>query len=1080
MDQDSAHMVAASKVPMLKPGEFEIWRMRIKQYIKMMDYALWEVIENDATLPKTQVVDGRNKADLDTMSIDDLYNNVKLILLIEFLLLALKLMLFDNLSDAVICAFLASQPNSPQHVYEDLEQILLDDIGEMDLRWKMDMLTTRAKREYKALRNQDTKHKESTIRSVHVETPTLTALVSCDGLGGYDWSDKTEEGPNYALMAYTSLITNSNKSELMVLAYKTSLKLVEERLEFFKKNEFIYLEDIKVLKVEIQMKDIAIKELRRKLEVAQKEKDGIQLTVEKLENASKSLNKLIVRLLTTARKDEFAVKPVVENKSSKEETKAVRKNTDAPIIEEWVSDDAEKNVTQPKIVKKIVKPNIVKKEFVKPRQQEKTASKTVMKVEHNRQNTHRHKGNQRNRNNMMSQKLGSNFEMFNKSCYTIKTLMEDMFRLDKTPKERKSQENVPLKLDETSGIIKSFITRIENLVDHKVKVIRCDNETEFKHREMNQFCEMKGILRQFSVARTPQQNGVDERRNKILIEAARTMLADSKSTITFWAEAVNTACYVQNRVLVVKPHNKTPYELFHGRTPTLSFMRPFGCPVTILNTKDYLGTQSNGFAGTKASDNVGQARKETELSSTVNAASTNENNELRFEANMPALEDVSILNFSNDDEDDDIEELLQFKLQEVWTLVDLPNGKRAISTKWVFRNKKDKRGIMIRNKARLVAQGDTREEEIDYDEVIAPIARIEANRLFLAYAPFKDFMVYQMDVKSAFLYGKIEEEVYVCQLPRFEDLNFPDRVYKVEKVLYGLHQAPRSWYETLSTYLLDNGFQRGKIDKTLFIKSHKGDILLVQVYVDDIIFSLTRNELSNAFGRLMHKKFQMSSIGKFTFFLGLQVKQKNDGIFISQDKYIAEIIKKFRFIEVKNASTPMETQKPLLKDEDKEEVDVHMYRSMIGSLMYLTSSKPDIMFAVCACARCQVNLKVSHLYVVKMIFRIGVNTAGSKLMLLDVSTAMAKTINGESQIHAQVDGKEIVITESSVMRDLRLADEEGVDCLLNSNIFENLDLICMIKNLDKSSGTFLIVELIISITYMIIGNPRKKIDEDEE
>ncbi|GKA83568.1 putative ribonuclease H-like domain-containing protein [Tanacetum coccineum] len=172
------------------------------------------------------------------------------------------------------------------------------------------------------------------------------------------------------------------------------------------------------------------------------------------------------------------------------------------------------------------------------------------------------------------------------------------------------------------------------------------------------------------------------------------------------------------------------------------------------------------------------------------------------------------------------EELLQFKLQEVWTLVDLPNGKRAIGSKWVFRNKKDERGIVIRNKARLVAQGYTQEEGIDYDEVFAPVARIEAIRLFLAYASFKDFVVYQMDVKSAFLYGKIEEEVYVCQPPGFEDPDFPDRVYKVEKALYGLHQAPRAWYETLSTYLLDNGFQRGKIDKTLFIKRHKGDILL--------------------------------------------------------------------------------------------------------------------------------------------------------------------------------------------------------------------------------------------------------------
>ncbi|GJS90688.1 putative ribonuclease H-like domain-containing protein [Tanacetum coccineum] len=172
----------------------------------------------------------------------------------------------------------------------------------------------------------------------------------------------------------------------------------------------------------------------------------------------------------------------------------------------------------------------------------------------------------------------------------VKTLMKKMYCLVVTDDySRFTWVFFLATKDETSGILKSFITGIENLVDHKVKVIRCDNGTEFKNREMNQFCEMKGILRQFSVARTPQQNGVAERRNRTLIKAARTMLADSKLPTTFWAEAVNTACYVQNRVLVVKPHNKTPYELFHGRTPTLSFMRPFGCPVTILNTIDHLG-----------------------------------------------------------------------------------------------------------------------------------------------------------------------------------------------------------------------------------------------------------------------------------------------------------------------------------------------------------------------------------------------------------------------------------------------------------------------------------------------------------
>ncbi|GJX79089.1 putative ribonuclease H-like domain-containing protein, partial [Tanacetum coccineum] len=301
--------------------------------------------------------------------------------------------------------------------------------------------------------------------------------------------------------------------------------------------------------------------------------------------------------------------------------------------------------------------------------------------------------------------------------------------------------------------------------------------------------------------------------------------------------------------------------------------------------------------------------------------------------------------------------------------IDLPKDKWAISTKWAFRNKKDERGIVVKKKARLVAQCHTQEEGIDYDEVFAPVARIKAIRLILAYASFKDFVVYQMDVKSDFLYGKIEEEVYVCQPPGFEDPHFPDKVYKVEKALYGLHQAPRAWYETLSTYLLDNGFHRGQIDKTLFIKRHKDDILLVQVYVDDIIFGSTKKQMSNEFETLMHDKFQMSSMGELSFFLGLQVKQKSDGIFISQDKYVAEILKKFYFASVKTASTPMETNKALIKHEEAEDMDVHLYRSMSGSLMYLTAFRPDIMFVVCACVRFQVTPKTSHFNAVKRIFR---------------------------------------------------------------------------------------------------------------
>nr|GEW71650.1 putative ribonuclease H-like domain-containing protein [Tanacetum cinerariifolium] len=239
----------------------------------------------------------------------------------------------------------------------------------------------------------------------------------------------------------------------------------------------------------------------------------------------------------------------------------------------------------------------------------------------------------------------------------------------------------------------------------------------------------------------------------------------------------------------------------------------------------------------------------------------------------------------------------------------------------IFRNKKDERGIMIKNKARLVAQGYTQEKGIDYDKVFALVARIEAKRLFLAYASFMGFMVYQMDINSAFIYERIEDEVYVCQPLGFKDPDHPDKVYKVVKAFYGLHQAPRAWYETLAKYVLGNGFHKGKIDQTLFIKRQKRDILLVQVYVDDIIFGSTKKEMCTKFERLMNDKFQMSSI---------------------QDKHVAEVLGKFNFLDAKSASTPVDMENTLVNDADGDDVYVHLYRSMIGSLMYLTASRPDI------------------------------------------------------------------------------------------------------------------------------------------
>ncbi|GKA02210.1 putative ribonuclease H-like domain-containing protein [Tanacetum coccineum] len=246
----------------------------------------------------------------------------------------------------------------------------------------------------------------------------------------------------------------------------------------------------------------------------------------------------------------------------------------------------------------------------------------------------------------------------------------------------------------------------------------------------------------------------------------------------------------------------------------------------------------------------------------------------------------------------------------------------------------------------LAVQMRSKEEGIDYDEVFAPVARIEAIRLFLAFASYMGFMVYQMDVKSAFLYGRIDEEVYVTQPKGFVDPQHPKKVYKVVKALYGLHQAPRAWYATISTFLLKHGYRRGTIDKTLFLKKHKRE-----------------------FEALMKGEFEMSAMGELTFFLGLQVQQRPDGIFISQDKYVQEILKKFDLECVRTATTPYEAPMPKSKNEPDSPVNVHFYRSMIGSLMYLTASRPDIMFAISACSRNQVTPTTSNLEAVKKIFK---------------------------------------------------------------------------------------------------------------
>ncbi|KAJ9545588.1 hypothetical protein OSB04_025295 [Centaurea solstitialis] len=674
--------------------------------------------------------------------------------------------------------------------------------------------------------------------------------------------------------------------------------------------------------------------------------------------------------------------------------------------------------------------------------------------------------------------------------------------------------------DETSNLIINFIKAVQAQLKLPVQTVRSDNGTEFKNQVLKGFYNSLGITQTFSAARTPEQNGVVERRNRTLVEAARSLLAQSQLPQYLWAEAVNTACYTQNRSIIHRRFGKTPYHVLFGRIPNIDYFKVFGCPCFVLNETENRGkfgpksdemifvgysdcsvayrvfnkksrvvyesvnvrfdpfvelsstvssnadTVSNNVVFTDASSSttssIDPPATSTELDSlfeyfyddlygtnqisssnvgisstpsssttpsfevsptssipcsdlpslvsspssspivmdtlhpdiivdshdqssshevghndsipeghepvtmhptstdnilepsTVNdqtplphiakwtkdhpidliigdptsgvqtrAASANECNFSVFLSNIEptrvfdALQDSDWVTAMQ-------EELNQFEALKVWRLVKLPKSKSVIDTKWLFKNKRDANNIIVRNKARLVAKGYRQQEGIDYDETFAPVARLEAIRMFLAYAAYKDFTVFSNGCQNS------------ISIWSFERRN---------KALCGLKQAPRAWYEELSKHLLSKGFKKGSVDSTLFLMKEGEHIVVIQIYVDDIIFGSTSRELCKKFETVMTEEFKMSMMGEINFLLGLQVRQFSDGIFINQSKYIFDLLKKYDMSGCHSIGTPMATGNSIGPDHEGKDVDLRNYRSMVGSLMYLTASRPDIMFA---------------------------------------------------------------------------------------------------------------------------------------
>ncbi|GJU06102.1 putative ribonuclease H-like domain-containing protein [Tanacetum coccineum] len=960
----------------------------------------------------THVVVWMNKLEIETISIDELYNNFKIVEQkikktdgtsnggqnIAFMTApnssstnnantaysqvsavspsvntASPQVYTASVSDNIVYAFMVENPNGSNVLHKDLEQIHEDDLEAMDLEWW-----------------------------------SVTTVISWETLLG---SAEHQEARKISLEINTTPGSKETKKTIpRQSTYKIGLDTVEAQLVTYRKNEVLFSEEVVVLKREVGIKQYEINMLKTEFEKVKQEKDGIEFKIDKFDKASKDLDQLLESQITDKSKKGLGYcavpppHPLIYNRpnkldmsyssldefkepefkgygpeNSKKESNVVcekesdnstensdkslvkeqkSQNNDAPIIEDWVSNDKEQDASKTKPEKKTVIPTTAKIE--------KPVKKSVRYAEMYR--SQRPRGNQRNWNGQKSNHLGSEFVMYNKACFNFGSFNHvqrnytyhqekkvvsgnnynrvDNYYYAKTSHHR-THKNVTLRIVLLRTDLKRLSTAKSVYTGHPKPTVHCARpktyffksaqstikrpfykkptltNRHFNHKVNTVRPKIVNTARSYrTLVNTVRPRVVNTARlNRTSVNAARAngfnagkpqhddkgfvdsgcsrhmtgniaYLSDFKQFdggyVAFGGGAYGgkisgkvSASTISNVSLSTSEENSQECiqdedGLNNENAEQERFLddnssKDVGQQVNIVSPDVNTGSLELNVVGpsvSTASSNEEDSTEEEpevdnvigEVQSTVQtrrmSKSTSEQgflsdvykqkthdtlNTCLYACFLSQIEPTSIAKALSDSSWVEAmhEKLLQFKLQQVWILVDLPNGKKAIGTKWVFRNKKDERGIVIRNKARLVAQGHRQEEGIDYEEVFAPVARIEAIRLFLAYASFMGFLVYQMDVKSAFLYGTIEEEVYVTQPPGFKDPDHPDKVYKVVKALYGLHQAPRAWYETLANYLLSNGFKRGKIDQTLFIKKQKGDILLVQCKKQTVVATST-------------------------------------------------------------------------------------------------------------------------------------------------------------------------------------------------------------------------------------------------
>ncbi|KAM1357424.1 hypothetical protein ACFX2H_031230 [Malus domestica] len=575
----------------------------------------------------------------------------------------------------------------------------------------------------------------------------------------------------------------------------------------------------------------------------------------------------------------------------------------------------------------------------------------------------------------------------------------------------------------------------------KVKCVKSDRGGEFLSNEFKQYCDTEGIQRQLSLSYTPQQNGVVERKNRTVIEMAKSMLHDKGVPYYMWAEAVHTAVYLLNRCPTKSLDSITPFEAYSKRKPGIAHLKVFGSvcyvhtpselrhklepksikgvfvgyakcekgyrvfdPISkrLILSRDVVFDENSAWDWERSTerymslptyefDTVNTPRSENnendpqvssgsssgileEATSDIDDTQINSQSsagvsdtqafdhtplkwrkldDVLAQCNLCIIEpekfedaakDESWMNAMKD-------ELSMIEKNATWELVDRPSNKPIIGVKWVFKTKLNLDGTVQKNKARLVAKGYAQKPGIDYNETFAPVARLDTIRTLIALAAQKSWKLYQLDVKSAFLNGVLEEEVYVEQPDGFVAKGEEDRVYKLHKALYGLKQAPRAWYGEIDTYFSQCGFTRSLSEPTLSIKAEEKDILIVSIYVDDIIYTGSNKQMLEEFKEDMKRKYEMTDLGLLHHFLGMGIIQSTSSIFIHQKKYASSLLDKFGLKECKPVLTPLVATEKLTTDDGSGAASEELYRSMVGSLLYLTATRPDVMYASSLLAR---------------------------------------------------------------------------------------------------------------------------------